>query len=160
MKTQYIRVIHTFRYFNISIQPMKMPFQDFCISNFVHFSLSMKLLILFPKIYRYSKFCFVFVQVSSKMKKSQLYFIGRRLQKQLALFIASAQMLTGKPLLMSSESFIIAKIFQYCLVIPFSLCMYNVAQPIVILCSLQKVLKVVLINSPLLSVCRHPSFSP
>lgn len=93
------------------------------------------------------------------MKTGLLCLVKSWLQRYFIISIVFAQKLTNKLLSINSESFIMAKIFQHCLAILFSLYMYSAALLIVMFFSLPKLLKMVLMNSPLPSVCRYLSFS-
>lgn len=155
-----MRRAQTFRYLDVLIQPIKMPFKIFRMSDFVRFSLDIKVLILLPKMHICSRFCLIFVHISFSIKIGLSHLGGSCLCRQFAIAIVSAQKLIGKPLSMSSESFIIARVFQDCSVIRFFSCIYDATQSIVMLFLLQKLLNVVLINFTPPLVCRHPSFSP
>ncbi len=102
---------------------MRISFQVFCISDFAHFSLGIKVLTLLPKISTYSKFYIVFVYISSRMKARLSLVITKWLRKYFAVSITLAQNLTGRPLSISSESFIIARVVQHYFVILFFLSM-------------------------------------
>lgn len=145
---------------DVPVQSIRMSFQVFRTSDFVHFLLSMKVFTILSKMRTYSKFCFLFVHVSFGIQIRASRLVGSWLHRQFVVFIVLDQKLTSRPLLISSESFIIAKVLQYYSAIPFSLCIYGTTQSIVILFSLQKLLNVALINSHPSLVCKHPSFSP
>lgn len=66
------------------------------------------------------------IQASFGIKTGSLCFVGNQLQRSLLRSIVLAQKLTGKLLLICNESFIVAKVLQYCSAIQFFLCIYKI----------------------------------
>lgn len=78
-----------------------------------------------PKMYKCSKFFFLFVQAFLGIKEVPPRFVRRRLQRKFAISIASTQKLTSRLLFISSGPFIVVKVLQHCLIISFSLCIHD-----------------------------------
>lgn len=154
-----MRKTKTLKYLNISIQPIKVFFYVFSISDFVHFLLDIKILTVLSKRHIYSKFCLIFFYVLFDIKIRLLCFVESWLYKQFAIFFILGQKLTKWLLPISSESFIVAKIFQYYFTTLFALYIYSATQLIVIFFLLQKLLSEILINFFPLLVCKYPGFS-